>query len=131
MSDKLRVYYDGDCPLCQAEIAFYQKRIDRSAADFINLSTADDAALGDGLTCEAALARFHVRDADGRLHSGASAFARIWLVTPGFGWLGRLMLTPGVRHLADAAYGVFLHVRPALQRFVRRANRSNVAPDRA
>lgn len=109
------VYYDASCPLCRREIALYRGRTE---AVFVDVS--DPANVPADLSPEAAMARFHVRE-DGRLLSGAAAFAALWRVSRGFRLLGRVAGLPGVRHVLEAAYRGFLLVRPAVQRGVRRA----------
>jgi predicted DCC family thiol-disulfide oxidoreductase YuxK len=109
------VYYDASCPLCRREIAIYRGRTD---ASFVDVS--DPANAPPDLSPEEAMARFHVRE-DGRLLSGAAAFAALWRVTRGFRILGRIAALPGVRHILEAGYRGFLLVRPAVQRSVRRA----------
>ena len=65
--------------------------------------------------------RFHVRRSDGRLVSGAAAFAELWKATPGWRWLGHVAALPPLVWIAEGAYRLFLLVRPAVQRAVRRA----------
>lgn len=127
MPDDLTVYYDGACPLCRAEIGHYRRCAGAERVTFVDLATVrDDAALGAGLDRAAAQARFHVREADGRLVSGAAAFARLWRRLPAWGWLGRLVevrilgLRP-VLLLAEAAYRLFLPLRPHLARGLSRS----------
>lgn len=110
----LTVYFDGSCPLCQREIAFYRRMPAAQALAWVDVS--QPAALGEGLSCQAAMARFHVRDAQGRLHSGAAGFSQLWRQLPGWRWLGRVSGVPPVSWLAEGAYRVFLPVRPWLQR---------------
>lgn len=118
---ELTVYYDGACPLCRAEIDHYRRCRGAEAVAFVDVSARGaPATLGPDLTFEAALARFHVREVDGRLLSGAEAFARLWRVLPGWRWLGRLVATPLVLSLAEAAYRAFLPLRPRLARLVAR-----------
>lgn len=111
MPDPLDVYYDGGCPVCSREIAVYRARPGAAGFRFVDVSAADPAALGPGLTRAAALARMHVRRPDGTLLSGAAAFAEMWRRMPGLGWLGRLLAVPGVDALAEVAYRGFLRVR--------------------
>jgi predicted DCC family thiol-disulfide oxidoreductase YuxK len=76
----LTVYYDGACPLCRVEIAQYRRQQGADVLRFVN--AAAHTACGPGLSHAQALARFHVRDAEGRLLSGAAAFARLWQHLP-------------------------------------------------
>ncbi len=112
------VYYDGSCPLCTREIAFYRRAPAAQRLGWVDVSRAGE--LGPGLDCQAAMRRFHVRDAQGRLYSGAAAFARLWRELPGWRWLGRLCALPPLSWLAEGAYRVFLPLRPRLQRALQR-----------
>lgn len=114
----LTVYFDGSCPLCQREIGFYRRMPAAQALGWVDVS--QPAELGAGLDCRAAMARFHVRDANGQLFSGAAAFSRLWRQLPGWRWLGWLSAVPPVSWLAELAYRLFLPVRPWLQRGLKR-----------
>ncbi len=118
---KLTIYHDGTCPLCAREIAHYQRQDGAGNLCFVDASAQDD--LGDNLSREAALKRFHVRDADGNLVSGAAGFIRIWEVLPRWRWAARLARLPGVTPLLELAYRGFLPVRPLLARLVGRPSR--------
>lgn len=114
------VFYDGSCPLCQREIGFYQRRDGSEAVDWIDVSAcAPGRDVASGLDREAAMARFHVRQPDGTLVSGAAGFAALWTHLPGFRLFGRIAQVPGVAHLLEGAYRVFLPIRPWLQRLAR------------
>jgi len=114
-TERLTVYYDGACPLCRREIAFYE-RLDRAgqvAWCDVGSVEADGLAAG-GLTRETALRRLHVRRPDGTLVSGAAAFVEIWKRLPRFGWLARLARLPGMPWVMEGTYDGFLRVRPWL-----------------
>ena len=117
--DRLTVYFDGSCPLCRAEIGHY-RRLDRDAAvDFADVSA--DRTPGPDLPRQAAMARFHVRLPDGRLLSGAAAFAALWRTMPQ-PWraLGHVAGWRPVTLVLEGLYRAFLPVRPALSRAARR-----------
>lgn len=117
--DRLTIYYDGSCPLCRAEIGHYRRQDGSDALCFVDVS--DPAApLADDLGRESAMARFHVRTAQGDLISGAAAFARIWQVLPAWRWAARLARVPGVTPILELAYRAFLPVRPAVSRMAAR-----------
>ena len=118
---KPTVFYDGACPLCRREIAFYQKRAGAERIDWIDVSEAQgEVEVAPGLSKCDALARFHVRDEAGRLISGGRAFAVLWRALPGFRWAGRMALLPPLSWIIDPLYDLFLKLRPALQRLAAR-----------
>lgn len=114
----LTVYFDGSCPLCRREISLYQGLPSKQLLHWVDVSTP--TALPCGLTCELAMRRFHVRDAQGRLYSGAEAFSVLWRCFAGWRVLGWMTAVPPLSWLAEAAYRLFLPVRPRLQAWLRR-----------
>jgi predicted DCC family thiol-disulfide oxidoreductase YuxK len=111
MADRPTVYYDGGCPVCSREVQFYQSRDGSNSFAWVDVARGGEAALGLGLSREAALARMHVRRADGTIVSGAAAFAEIWRGMPGLRWLGRLLAIPPFSALAELGYRLFLRAR--------------------
>ena len=111
----LTVFYDGACPLCNAEIGLYRACAGAERIDFVDVSVAEAGAVAPGLDKAAALKRFHVRNADGTLVSGAAGFGHLWLALPGWRWIGRIVLLPGILQLTEVIYRGFLILRPALQ----------------
>lgn len=114
---KLIVWHDGSCPLCRREIALIRRLDRRGAIQFIDAAAAGPDACP--LDRAELLARFHARE-NGRLVSGAEAFAAMWRAVPllrPFGLLfrGRLPLA-----LLERLYRRFLRLRPRLQRLARK-----------
>lgn len=107
------IYYDGSCPLCNAEINHYASRIGGSKLHLVDVS-AEGVDLRSDLTAEDAMSRFHVRKPDGELVSGAKAFAEVWRVVPGWTWASRLASIPGVLPVIEVSYRGLLVVRPAI-----------------
>ena len=111
------VYFDGSCPLCRREVAVYQRLQGHVPLQWHDVSQqAPDAV---GLCQQQAMARFHVLDANGQLHSGAKAFVVLWRQLPGWRWLAKVAALPGVTPLLEWGYVHFLKVRPRLQQWVR------------
>jgi predicted DCC family thiol-disulfide oxidoreductase YuxK len=112
---RVTVWYDGACPLCRREIAL-MRRLDRArriafvdAADPDSTCPIDRAAL---------LARFHARE-DGKVLSGAAAFAAMWRAIPLLRPLGLAARWAPCAWLLEHAYRWFLRRRPAMQRWFR------------
>jgi predicted DCC family thiol-disulfide oxidoreductase YuxK len=105
------VFYDGACPLCAAEIAHYRALDGADAVAWVNVADPG-AALPEGVSRDALLARFHVADATGDVRSGAAAFVTLWAALPGWRWAARLARLPGVVPVLELGYRLFLKVRP-------------------
>lgn len=111
----LIVWHDGACPLCRTEIALMRRLDRRGAIRFIDVAASTDEACP--IDRSALLARFHASE-DGRLLSGAAAFAAMWRAIPLLRPLGLAARNPRVLSLLERAYLAFLRVRPHLQRFI-------------
>jgi predicted DCC family thiol-disulfide oxidoreductase YuxK len=118
----LTVLYDGACPLCRRGIGLYRGLQPDKPLCFADVSDPEQP-LPRGTTREQLLARFHVRDADGRLLSGAQAFLALWATLPGWRWLARAGRVPGAAWAMERGYRLFLRLRPALQRWASRLDR--------
>jgi len=110
------VFYDGACPLCTREIAFYRRVRGGESIRWTDISGPATETLPDGLTQASARARFHVKSADGDILDGAAAFAHLWSNLSGFRLLGRVAQVPPILWLLERLYNGFLKLRPALQR---------------
>ncbi len=106
------VYYDGGCPLCRAEIATYQRAVGGDTLRWVDATDCTATELGRDLERPAALAKLHVRRADGTLVVGAAAFVEVWSALPRWSGLARIARLPGVVPLLDVAYSGFLRLRP-------------------
>lgn len=111
----LTVFYDGACPLCRAEIAFYASQKGADVLTFVDVARAENP-LPQGVSREAALARFHVETADGQVIDGAGAFLALLRRLPRFHGLARFGDLPLLRSLLSLLYAAFLRLRPAIVR---------------
>ncbi|WDA41236.1 thiol-disulfide oxidoreductase DCC family protein [Erythrobacter sp. BLCC-B19] len=111
--NRVRIWYDGACPLCLREIAV-MRRLDRGGR-----ITFVDVAAGADPSCPIdraqLLARFHAEE-DGVIHDGAAAFAAMWRAIPLLRPLGLAARNPTVLRILEGAYIRFLRLRPRLQR---------------
>ena len=111
---KPTVYFDGACPVCRREIAVYQRGAGADAVCWVDASACPPDALGGDLPRDQALARLHLRQADGRLVHGPAAFLAMWQALPQHPRLARLahlLDRPSIVRLLDVAYTAFLRLR--------------------
>lgn len=109
------IYYDGSCPLCTKEIDYYRGSGGKDRLTFVDVSGDGPVQVAPDLDRRAAMKRFHVRRADGRLVSGTAAFGTVWQQIPGWHAVGRIVQVPGIRHVCDLVYWQYLRFRPGLQ----------------
>ena len=114
---ELTVYFDGSCPLCAREIAFYRRRRGGDRLDWVDVSELPDGEIAAGLSKSAALRRFHVKEPDGRILSGGLAFAHLWSALSALRPVGRIFRIPPLAWLLELGYRLFLSLRPLMQKF--------------
>ncbi|TIX93408.1 DUF393 domain-containing protein [Rhizobium sp. P44RR-XXIV] len=116
MTRQLVVWFDSNCPLCRREIALMRWLDHRRKA--ILFVDACDASTSCPIDRAEILSRFHAEE-DGRLLSGAAAFAAMWRAIPLLRPIGLLAGWPPAFPIFEAGYRGFLRIRPHLQRIFR------------
>lgn len=112
-SPEVTVWYDGACPLCIREIRLMRRLDRRHAIEFVDVTAAE----GCPLDPETLLKRFHARERNGDLVSGAAAFAAMWRAIPVLRPLGLAARWQPLQNLLEMLYLQFLRLRPRLQRW--------------
>jgi predicted DCC family thiol-disulfide oxidoreductase YuxK len=113
--EKLTLFYDGACPLCQAEILFLSGRNESQLLDFVDVNSEQFDPQKVGISCEAALAAMYGQFANGKLIQGVSVFPEAYRRAnlPRLAWLfSRKSLQPFFK----LAYLFFAQNRHAISR---------------
>lgn len=102
----LTVLYNGECPVCAAEMKHYKELAAKTGAPiaFKDLTKDQMALDAVGITEDAAARSLHVQMADGELVFGTESFNRIWDHLPRYRGAARIMRLPVIRHIASAGY---------------------------
>lgn len=98
--EKLTLFYDGACPLCQAEILFLSGRNQANLLGFVDINSEQFDPQKVGVSCEAALAAMYGQFADGTLIQGVPVFPEAYRRAnlPRLAWLfSRRPLQPFLR----------------------------------
>jgi predicted DCC family thiol-disulfide oxidoreductase YuxK len=120
--DKLKVYYNSACPVCDAGIRGQRQRMDRCPVDveWIDIHLHPEALKQIGASQEFVRERLHVVDEKGDLRIGAEAFRALWTHTPGQVALAKVTGLPLLNLLAGGAYNAFAALLYAWNRANRR-----------
>jgi predicted DCC family thiol-disulfide oxidoreductase YuxK len=100
------MYYNSDCPVCNAEMSHYAKLCADSQASlkFIAASQRPDAFAACGLRLDHLEKRVYLKDSAGRILSGLPALIQLWARMPRYRWLARLMSLPILGVMAAGFY---------------------------
>ena len=106
---RTKVYYNSACPVCDAGIAYQQRKLHGSDAriDWIDVHADNGAVAEVGAELEFVRERLHVLDQQGVKQVGSEAFRALWALTPRQRWLAWLSGLPLVRSLWRWSYNGF------------------------
>jgi predicted DCC family thiol-disulfide oxidoreductase YuxK len=126
MMKKLTMFYDGLCPLCQAEILFLSRRNDSGLLHFVDVNSMQYSTDTVGVSCQQALDSMYAQYDDGELINGVDVFAAAYerANLPKLAWLFsrpslRPMLTWGYRFFAENRHTISSLLGPSALRLVR------------
>jgi predicted DCC family thiol-disulfide oxidoreductase YuxK len=113
----LKIFFDGSCSVCAAEMAIYQRKEHGGRLQFVDISAPDFDPAPYGISLEALMYEMHAIDRENRVYRGVEAFRAIWQAFPSstrYGLLGALVNLPGINLLARSAYWCFARSRKFL-----------------
>lgn len=112
---KIKLLYDGECPLCVREVNFLQKRDAlRGLVAFVDIADDDyNPEENAGIDFETAMGRIHGILPDGTVIKNVEVFRRVYEVL-GMGWVYAVTKLPIVGAIANFIYGIWADWRLAL-----------------
>jgi predicted DCC family thiol-disulfide oxidoreductase YuxK len=115
--EKLTLFYDGACPLCQAEILFLSRRNQAGLLDFVDINSERFDSAKVGISCEQALAAMYGQYDNGVLIKGAAVFPAAYRRAdlPLLAWI---FSRKSLHAILQAAYRFFAKNRHAISRLL-------------
>ncbi len=112
---KIKLLYDGECPLCLREVNFLQKRdAGRGLVQFVDIADENyQPEHQGGVDFETAMGRIHGVLPDGTVVKDIEVFRRVYEAL-GMGWVYAVTKLPIVGAIADWIYGLWADRRLAL-----------------
>lgn len=113
----LTLLYDGNCPICQRQVAWIERRAHRQRIRCVDIRANGFSATAWGRTCEELLGRMFAQDGGGKWFAGMDA-VRAMLALLGYRRLVWLSHLPILRPLLDRGYLAVARHRFALGRWL-------------
>ncbi|BAU64254.1 putative thiol-disulphide oxidoreductase DCC [Stanieria sp. NIES-3757] len=109
---KIKLLYDGECPLCLREVNFLQQRdAGRGIVAFVDIADRDyTPAENGGIDYETAMGRIHAVLPNGTVIKNVEVFRRVYEAL-GMGWLYAITKLPVIGSVADWLYGIWANWR--------------------
>lgn len=109
---KIKLLYDGQCPLCLKEVNFLQKKdAGRGLIAFVDIAEDNyNPNENAGISFEEAMGRIHAISADGTIIKNVEVFRQVYN-TLGIGWIYAPTGWPIVGWLVDRIYDVWAALR--------------------
>lgn len=112
---KIKLLYDGECPLCLREVNFLRNRdAGRGLVAFVDIASDDyTPEANGGVDFATAMGRIHAVLPDGTVIQNIEVFRRVYEVL-GMGWIYAITKLPIVGAIADGLYNIWAAKRLAM-----------------
>jgi len=112
---KIKLLYDGECPLCLREVNFLQKRdAGRGLVAFVDIAAENyNPEENGGISFAAAMGRIHAVLADGTIIQNVEVFRQVYDIL-GIGWIYAATKWPVIGFLVDIIYEIWASWRLTL-----------------
>ena len=109
---KIKLLYDGQCPLCLREVNFLQKRdAGRGLVNFVDIADLDYSPdKNGGVTFEEAMGRIHGVRPDGTIVRDVAVFREVYEAL-GMGWIYAVTRWPIAGTVANQLYKLWAGLR--------------------
>lgn len=109
---KVKMLYDGECPLCMREVNMLMERDKQyGAIKFVDISSDKfSAEENQGLDYETAMGRIHAILSDGTVVTDVVAFRKLYEAV-GLGWVYAITKYEPIATIADSVYGIWAKYR--------------------
>ena len=108
----LEVIYNSVCPVCDAGICQFQKKVNPEHGHYIwlDINEAPERLSEYDVSVDDVRLKLHAIDREGQLRVGMEAVSAIFAETPGYRWMARLSNLPLLRPLSALLYNGVAHL---------------------
>ncbi|MBY0555072.1 DUF393 domain-containing protein [bacterium] len=113
---ELKVFYDGLCRVCSAEIEYYKKQSGSAKINFVDIFSPDFNAESENLDPAKIHKHLHAKKEDGSVLVGVDVFIEIWKNLDRFKKISVLAENKIIKTTLKWGYKLFADIRPYLPR---------------
>lgn len=108
----LEVIYNSVCPVCEAGICQFKKKVNPEHGRYIwlDINQAPDRLADYNITVDDVRLKLHAIDRTGQLRVGMEAVTAIFSETPGYRWLASLSKLSLLKPLSAVIYNGVAHI---------------------
>ena len=112
---KIKLLYDGECPLCVREVNFLTKKdAGRGIVKFVDIADSTyDPQMNGGVDFVTAMGTIHAVLRDGTIVKNVEVFRQVYEQL-GMGWVYAITKVPVIGEIADWLYGIWASWRLAI-----------------
>ncbi len=114
-NQQIEVFFDGSCPLCSKEISIYKNTPSLCQIQYKDISSMQECEEKTKL-----MKRFHIKDQQGNIVSGAKAFVELWKNMKNWSYLAKIFDNKIGIFILEKLYICFLKIRPLIQTVFRK-----------
>jgi predicted DCC family thiol-disulfide oxidoreductase YuxK len=108
----LEVIYNSVCPVCDAGICQFQKKVNPEHGQYVwlDINSDPDRLSAHGVAVDDVRLKLHAIDRTGQLRVGMEAVSAIFAEIPRYKWLAFLTRLPVLKQISALIYNLTAHV---------------------
>ena len=111
MKKKIKVFYDGNCKICDQEISYYKKNDIDKKFEWVNIHNSKSKINRLNLQKKELMDVLHIETESGKILKGVDAFLEIWANFKYFRFLAFFVKIKPVKRLTEIIYKIWAKKR--------------------
>ena len=111
MKKKIKVFYDGNCKVCDQEISYYKKNDINKKFEWVNIHNSKSKINRLNLQKKELMDVLHVETESGKILKGVDAFLEIWGNFKYFRFLAFFVKIKPIKRLTEIIYKIWAKKR--------------------
>tara|TARA_X000000950_G_scaffold212800_1_gene256015 strand:+ start:185 stop:532 length:348 start_codon:yes stop_codon:yes gene_type:complete len=111
MKKKIKVFYDGNCKVCDREISYYKKNDSNKKFEWVNIHNSRSEINRLNIQKKELMDVLHIETESGKILKGVDAFLEIWSNFKYFRSLAFIVKIKPIKRLTEIFYKIWAKKR--------------------